>query len=535
MNKKMLRTVLISAAALVVIVGIILAVVFVPSCADDGQQLPEIDYGVDIELSVNSDGLHTAQVQTNSKGEIENNSYGTLINYVPADIDKIVMNTEEGNYSFLSVTPTNADGSTEATVYTLEGFEDYDLVDANPSLLASAVCNIAFTKVIDLTGENADEYGFTNPRAEATVYYSDGTHSIVRLGDDAPGGTYCYIQFGDNDTVYLAATENMEPMLLSITELFSTSINGDATSVADDSFDRIILGGTHLDEEVVIKANSDETLSCYYVMSSHSNAPVNTVIGSNIVGSIKSLTAKEVVCVNPSDEQLKEYGLLSPYATVKTNYTYTESEYDSEGNETAKKEKTLSVSLLASEADSENCVYLMEEGGKLVYSISADSVAWATASMSDLKSEYVFYPSYSALSAVTVKASGSTYKFVLGTEEKTTTDDDGNSTTSQVVTVTLGNKKLDESQFYIFFEDLSMLTYAGEDQGNGKKGDMLTVTYSYKNGKADDTVVFCSTGTQKVLPEVNGSIRGYVYKDYVEDLCENVKLLAADKEITSVQ
>ena len=186
MNKKMKRNLIIAAAALLVVVALVLVIIFVPF---GGSKKPgEFDAGTDMILSVNADGLHTATVKTNSKGEIENNSYGNLINYAPAQIEKIEMSTDEGNYTFLSTTPVNADGKTEATVYTLEGFDDYDLSATSPSLLASAVCNVDFTMVADLTGENAAEYGFDKVRAEAKVYYNDGTYSVLRLGDNASGG-----------------------------------------------------------------------------------------------------------------------------------------------------------------------------------------------------------------------------------------------------------------------------------------------------------------------------------------------------------
>ncbi|MBQ3074231.1 MAG: DUF4340 domain-containing protein [Ruminococcus sp.] len=532
MNKKMLRNIIIAASALVVVVGIILGVVFIPSCAGDTKP-GEIDPGVDMRRGVTEDGLHYAVINTNEKGKIENNSYGTLIEMVPSQIEKISVSSPSGNYTFLCETPVNADGTTEATVYTLEGFEDYTLETTNPSLLADAVCNISFTKVADLNGEKSSEFGFDTPRASAEVYYTDGTRSVVILGGEAAGGGSCYIKFGDSDTIYVASSEDMAPMLYSITDLFSTSINVDATSVADDSFDKIILGGTHLSEEITIVANTDTALNCYYVMSSKGNAPVNNVSGSSIVGSIKSLTADSVVCVNPDDKNMSEYGLKNPYATVRTNYKYDDISYDSDGFETGREEKILSVSLIASKADSEGFVFMMEEGGNLIYKIPATSVYWATVTEEMLRSEYVFSPAYSALSQVEITASGKTYRFKMGSEEVTETDDEGNATTATRVTVSIDGKTLDESQFYTLFQDISLLGVKGTDTEKAA-GDMLTVKYNYKTGRADDTVVFSETSSQKVTASLNGVVAGYVYKSDISAICENVAKVAEGKEITSV-
>lgn len=533
MNKTMKRNIIIAGIALVLIVGLILAVVFIP-WGEGGNTSGEIDLGTEMILGTNEEGMHTAEVKLNSKGELENNSYGTLIDYVPGQIDKICMSTQEGNYTFLISTAVNSEGEYESLVYTLEGFEDYNLADTNPSLLATAVCGIEFTKVADVTGENAAEYGFDNPRATAEVYYTDGTYSVVRLGDDAPGGEACYIQFGDSQTVYVATLSDMEPMLLSITDLFNTAVNTSASNASDDSFDKITLGGTHLGEEVVIVNNEDGSLACYYLMESHSNAPVNVNEGSNIVGTIRNLSATEVVCVNPDGDNLKEYGLSKPFATVKTTYTYTNTEYDDEGNETLNEEVKVPISLWASEADSEGNVFLMEENGKLVYKIAASSVAWATTSMEKLTSEYVLYPAYDALESVELTAEGKTYKFVLSSEAVTTTDDDGNENVTYEEKVTLDSKTIDADQFYILYQDLSLMERAGTDSTTKAGSQMLKVTYNYLTDRESDVVVFSATDTQKVIPLVNGERAGYVYSADITAIAKNVVKLANGQEIAHI-
>ena len=44
------------------------------------------DEGVKMSVTTDKDGVHQAQIQTNDKGEIDNNSYGTLLDYIPAKI-----------------------------------------------------------------------------------------------------------------------------------------------------------------------------------------------------------------------------------------------------------------------------------------------------------------------------------------------------------------------------------------------------------------------------------------------------------------
>ncbi|MBQ9742369.1 MAG: DUF4340 domain-containing protein [Ruminococcus sp.] len=535
MKKKMIKSLIIAGGILLLVVGGILAVIFGPASCNNTATPDEFDPGIDMSLHINEDGLHTATIHLNEDGEIENNSYGTLMNYIPSQVSKIVVKNPEGNYTFLSETPVNADGTTEATVYTLEGFEDFELAGTNPALLANAVSAIDFVKVADLTGDNAADYGFDAPRAEATVYYSDDTHSLVRLGDNAPDGTHCYIQFGDNNTVYVAKIEDMEPMLFTLTDMFSTAINGDATSIADDSFDKIVLGGTHLTEKIEIIANKDAALGSYYLMSSHGNAPVNTVEGSAVTGCIKSLTAEEVVCVNPDSSQLETYGLADPYATVSTNYSYEDIQYDLEGNVISNDTKVFSVALLASKADSDGYVYLMEKDGKIIYKILAENVTWATTSMEKLTSEYVWYPAYNMLDTVTVEADGKSYTFNLSSEEVETVDEDGNATTATQVTVDYNGKTMDEGQFYVLFQDLGMMPLNPTEDSLTAGDELMKVTFGYQTDRADDTIVYYATDSQMVLPKVNGTaLKGYVYSADITGITENISDFAEGVEISSV-
>ena len=534
MNKKMKKSIFLAGGVLVLLIAAILLIIFAPSCAGNDGDTAEIDMGIDMTRYVNDEGLHSVTINTNSKGEIENNSYGKLIDKLPADIKKVSMKTAEGNYSFLMETPVNAEGGTEATIYTLEGFEDMGISINNPSLLAGVVCNIDFVKVADLSGDNASEYGFDNPRAEATVYYDDDTYSVVRLGDDAPGSSHCYIQFGDSKTVYIVESAEVDALLTKITDLFDTSINSDKTSISDEDFDEIILGGTHLENELRIKVNTDTAIDTAYILSSEGDIPANVTEASAIVGAIKSVTSDAVAGVNPNENQLKEFGLATPYATVKTTYVYTESTYDDAGNEIVGDPQYFDVSLLASKPDADGNVFFMEEGGKLVYKIAASKLPWITTTRDKLMSEYVLKPAYSTLESVVVECGGKNYKFDLSTELTEVSDGDGSTTEVDEPRVHLGGKQVDADQFYILFEDLTFMQRGGKDDGTATKGELLKITYNYNTGRESDTVVLLSTDGQKVVEQVNSVKYGYVYKSYVTALVSNVEALASGKEISKV-
>jgi len=535
MNKKMKHNlIIVSAIVLAIVIAIVLVLVIPKSSSgssDSDSANSTFDSGLDMRPQILEDGLHDVVINTNDKGEIENNSYGTfLTGYAPANIDKMTIKSSEGNYTFLVSTPVNEDGTTEATVYTLEGFEDYNLAATPPSLIASAICELNFTQVADLKGENEADFGLDAPRAEATVYFNDGTYSVVRLGDDAPTSEYCYIQFGESKTVYIVLKEEIAPLLFSFTELFSTALNSDKTSVADDSFDKIILGGTHLEEEATILANADLSMNCYY--ADENGMPVNTNESSAIMGSIKALTADSVVCVNPDDSQLESYGLKTPFATVKTNYLSSEG-YDAQGNPVSA-EIILSVSLMASEKDSDGMVYMMEKEGKIVYRIPAESVPWATTTAEKLRYEYVLSPYYMALETMTIEADGKVYEFLLSSEEVPYYDDNGNASSYMEPRAYLDGELLDATQFSIFYQDLMFMKLAGTDSSGTSGEAAMKITYNYATDRADDVVTLYYTDTQKVIPVVNSQKAGYVYRADITALIDNLKKLSEGKEISLI-
>ena len=535
MKRQVKRNLIIGIAALAVIVAVLVAVIIIPAAKGNtsaNNSSGELDYGIDMNQTLLENGLHDVIINTNDDGEIENNSYGTLLAYTPSQIEKLVMKGEGGNYTFHVETPVK-DGKTQETIYTLEGFEDYDIAEIQPSLLASTVCNIEFVKVADFGGKNASEYGFDNPRAEATVYYTDGTYSVVKLGDSAPGGDYSYLQFGESETVYVVLSDNVKYMLFDFTELFSTSINSEYTTVSDDSFDKIILGGTHLEKEVVLEKNTEGVLFNTYLITSHKGLTASNTEGSAVMGSIKSLTAESVVCVNPTDKQLEEFGLKKPYATVKTNYL-SEEGYDAQGNKLDGTEVILSVSLLASEADKEGKVYMMEEKGRIVYKIAASSVPWATTTMEKLYSEYILYPNYSAVESVEITIDSKKYKFELSTEEVVSVADDGSTANVTEPRVSLDSKAVDPDQFWILYQDLVFMESGGHDSKLETTGEILKIKYNYLSDRKADTVVLKSTGSQKVVATVNSAHAGYIYNTYAQDLVKNIVTLAKGGEISAI-
>lgn len=524
MNKRTKTWLIVGISALVLIVGVVLLLVLLPSSANGGEYTP-IEFN-SLESTVDESGVRTVSVPMDENGNPKVNISGSLLDLQPSYLREIKIENSAGNYVFNC--STNSDG---ATSYTLVGFEDYDLNDTNASMMGSAISALDMVALIDATGESKADYGFDSPLVKASAKYTDGSKATIYIGDDAPGSTYTYVILEGCDAVFSVLKTDVEALTLNLNDMFNVLIRSDYSTVSDEDFTYITLGGTHLAEEVTIEHAPDGSLNGYYVLSSHDNKIVNAAMGSEIVGSIKSLTGESVAFANPDEDTLKSLGLDNPYATVKAEYVYEETSEETGATE----EKTLYVSMLCSEPDDSGKVYLMDEGGSLIYTIGTDAIDWSVVTMEDLRSEYAFAPTYSAIKSMTISNASESYTFEVETVITESVDENGEDTSTSETAVKYGGKTIDEAYFRVLFEDMALIPCRGVAADSDKGSEALvTVTYEYSTGRAADTVVYYKTDSQKIIPEINGEVDCYIYKSDIDGILDNAKALSEGKEIASI-
>lgn len=486
MNKK--KTLIIIIVAAVVLVAALLLLIFIPKGGgESGDGAATLDEGTNLSLSVDANGMHQATVVTKD-GKIENNSYGTLLDYVPADLKQIHVENTKGTLDILAETPEN-----ETTQYTIQGFEDFDLQTGVPAEIGSAAAALDFSRVISLDGGHSAEFGLDKPRASVTVTYNDGTTALIVVGDDAPQAAGTYVRFGSTETVYLTDAEVIAAFDKSINDLMSLTINSAAAESDDNRVQSITLSGSNFPDSIELVPYDGEKASFSYRVTAPFEGYANELESSLVEGGIRGLYAESVDLINPTQAQLKEAGLDKPYAKIKAVYP------------------DCTISLLASEPK-DDAVQLMEEGGKLVYSVPADKVPWVTTSADKLVNEYVLYPKLVALSDMSVTTGGKTYDFALSSKTTTTTDDDGNETTSTVTTVRMDGKELALESFSAFFENTAMMEVADTQKAQKSGSAVFTAVYTYAADGATDKVEIYETADGKYIAALNGSVIGHVRK-----------------------
>lgn len=496
-NKKMLIIIIAVAVALV---AALLLLIFLPkSCGTENSGEATIDEGTDLTVSVDENGVHQAKVNTKD-GKIENNSYGTLLEYVPSDLKSIHLENTKGTLDITTETPEN-----ETTKYTIKGFEDFDLQGGVPAEIGSAASSLSFTRVISLDGGKSADFGLDKPRASVTAEYRDNTKALIYVGSDAPQAAGTYVRFGDSDTVYLVEAEAVAPFDKGINDLMSLIINSSGETDEDNRVSSITVGGANFPETIKLEAYDGEKVSASFRVTAPFEGYANEMESSLISGGIRGLYALSVDLINPTDKQLAEAGLDKPYAEVTAEYPDT------------------TVSLIAAKPDGDN-VQIMEKGGRLVYTVAADKVPWVNTSAEKLVNEYALYPKLTALSGMKVTSGGKTYEFKLSSKEITTTDDDGNETSSTVSTVYYGDKEIAIDKFYAFYNDAAMIELADAKQEKAGAPE-LTLEYTYASDGATDKVEFSEGSDGKYVASLNGKAVGHVRKSDITRAANSLKEL----------
>ena len=494
MKKKKTLIIVIIAAA--VLVGVMLLLIFLPK--GSGSDSSTVDEGVAMKTVTDKDGMHQAVVETEPNGEIKNNSYGTLIKNIPADIKTIHVENKKGTLDVISNTPKG-----EATVYKLKGYEDYALQSGIPDKIANAAAKLDFSKVASQSGDKKSEFGLDEPRATVTVTYNDKTKAKFIVGSDAPQSAGTYIQFGTEPTIYLCDTETVSAFDLGLNDFMDLNINKTADTTENNDASSITISGSGFDSEIVLKPNKDGKNAASFVMTSPSGGYANESEASLISGGIRGLYADSVEMVDPSDDQLKKLGLLSPHAKITAVYPDT------------------TVKLIGSKPDGDGKVYIMTDGGKVVYKLFSEKAAWTATSYEKLLSDYVISPKMDSLSGVTVKAD-KTYDFSLDTKTSTKTDDEGSETTSTTTTVQYNGKDVDLGKFTTYYDDLSLIKLSEKKSKSFSGSPEISVTYTYSDGTTDKAE-FYAAGNEFYTAVLNGKAVGSCYKADVVRIKNNIK------------
>lgn len=471
---KRIRTLLFSGIAVVVLVGLLVALLLLPA--------PDTNTG---------EGTAT----TTTTG-----AQDTSIRLW----DKTAKDAEGNAITVKDVTVTKGDVS-----YTLVADKDAVLhLKNHPSLphdesvatsLANQLQSVVVSRLIEETSANAQKFGFDDEEKEpitVSASYSDGTSFAFELGDANPSGGGVYLREKGKTAVYLYSAASAAPFYKKETDYLSkTPITSPEPKDTDDALnDTVVIrevelsgtvrpsviyfqvSGEPIVEDEVASSSSGYLIKKPYFRSVDMNSEL---INASVYS---AFTAADVAAVNPTAAQMATFGLTKPYSQCA--FTLAVQHANETTNEDEKTVTTYSyynvfkytVKLGNKTEDGLRYAAVYKEGKlfPIVYLIEESNLAWASVQYDDLAEDLLFYTYIRNVTSMKFTLDGTATTFELTHLDEEEEED---------LVVKANGKTYDTANFRLLYQSLMSLerSYSTTDTPSGDAVFEMVV----KTNKAD--------------------------------------------------
>ena len=336
---------------------------------------------------------------------------------------------------------------------------------------ASAIETVEADRVLEDV-ENLAEYGLDSPSNTVIVDTADGTTKL-NIGDENTSTNQYYISRDDDDsTVYVVAADTVSPFMNS---LYDYAQGEDFPTIDSSTVKKVQVSEDK--DSYVLEENSDGATWDVSGDGSSDKESADTTAAGNVTSGLGSFAFDQFV--NYNAENLSQYGLDKPYATITVDYQEEVEDDSTDSTESGENDST------ASESDSENSdttdtdsssgdadsktttvdkqlvIYVGDEAGdgsryvtvdnKQIYTMSTDTLsAVIDKTPSDLWSLIVNYLSVKNLDQLQVTYGETTN--TVNVSRETSTDDDGNE--KETTTYQLDGEEIESTTFTTFYNKL---------------------------------------------------------------------------------
>ena len=329
---------------------------------------------------------------------------------------------------------------------------------------ASAIETVEADRVLEDV-EDLTEYGLDSPSNTVTVDTADGTTKF-NIGDENTSTNQYYISKDDDDsTVYVVAADTVSPFMNS---LYDYAQGEDFPTIDSSTVKKVQVSEDK--DSYVLEENSDGATWDVSGDGSSDKESADTTAAGNVTSGLGSFAFDQFVNYNAED--LSQYGLDKPYATITVDYQEEVEDDSTDSTNSGENDST------ASESDSESSdstdtdsktttvdkqlvIYVGDEAGdgsryvtvdnKQIYTMSTDTLsAVIDKTPSDLWSLIVNYLSVKNLDQLQVTYGETTS--TVNVSRETSTDDDGNE--KETTTYQLDGKEIESTTFTTFYNKL---------------------------------------------------------------------------------
>ncbi|MFI3326905.1 MAG: DUF4340 domain-containing protein [Clostridia bacterium] len=299
-----------------------------------------------------------------------------LIDKTYQEIDYVEISGPSGDYVIVQVEELEEaeDEDAEDTYvysYYIEGYEEYDVSTAMSSSMTSLTYLIP-NKELGVI-EDLEQYGLSDADSTTvTMYFDDGTVEEIAIGIEAASTYGNYINYNGevyigyiNDFVITDIVSNVNVYTYTIDYLYD-----DTGTAITTAFEYLTISGTNYAQPIEIVP--DSTTYSGYSMTSPVESDGHPSTISELATLMQTFTTDSVVAVEVTEEQLADYGLDEPFATIEFSLNGVEHK------------------ISVSEKNGTNRYVIIDDVTNIVYSIAATSVSsWAENTALELRTAYV--------------------------------------------------------------------------------------------------------------------------------------------------
>ncbi len=389
------RTLLLSAVALVALVGILLALLFLlpeAPAADDDKPLDTsvvlVDKTTDAKISV-----------TGATVTLKDENYK-------------IATTDENN------------------IFYVEGYEALPLDFYSLNELGKELLSVTASKKVVDNAENLSDFGFAADGgcyAKIDISYSDKTSFSFEIGNLSPNGEEYYCRQKDSKTIYLIDSSFVETVAAPSTSYLSRALftTPDVEKETDEvAVKSVTLGGSVRKDVISFYNNGRENagndnvvLSGFYLTKPYSHA-VNSDTPLINVGTFSSAMASGIAKIFPTAADLEKYGLAKPYSRCVVELAIQRTTVSGVGDDkttTISFHNTFENTLLLGNKNENGDYYAFalveEEVIPIVYTVSPDAVPWAELQYNDIADPLLFFEYIYNLDGMAVTVDGNTHNF----------------------------------------------------------------------------------------------------------------------------
>lgn len=484
-NGKMLKKILVSLLALVVLGGSIVAV---------KELIPEKEDEF-FEETENIPVVPLAAEKVKSIKITRKNSVSTYLATVTEETD------EETGEKVSKVT------------WTIAGIDPSLTETTAISMVTDTLLSLRATRTIER--EEGADYGFSNPQYVIEITGLDAADNLtLTIGGATPSNSGVYAEMGG--TIYLISEDAADDFGKTDEEM-ATSFAISAATVDADSlnyftdttltgFDRITLSGKNFPSTLRFEMNKAEDDGNYndYIMTSPCRRYADTTnVAALLEIASKGLTAAEAYKYNPTAADLKKYGLTAPELKLTIEFG-------------GKK-----VELKACRYDDEYFAVLVTGKENIIFKVANSFLPFAEFEETAFANKLIFMDTISDFTNMTFKTQGATYSF--GIDYTPETDEEKES-----YSITANGKEIKAENFQNFYQ---YLVIECNELTLKKQSGTPVLTVTAKGEKVNREIKFIKHSDRRYYVEVDSAPIGFISSTNMDKILDYLPKAAADIEV----